>query len=205
MLTSLRSREMRGGLLGLKQTLVVCSVPMIAFCGIYSCSTGQSNPCDRQLARCRSACLQGETRSCTALGEAYARGVEVKQSYQLAARYYEEACAYGSGDACFRLGRMFEAGQGIRRDAAAAVECYGMACVFSDGRGCFETGQAFSRCRGTPQAAELSRRFYRIACAKRDQRGCAALQKHHSALHRRRSRRRAVGPRPDHVRPGSLD
>jgi TPR repeat protein len=193
----------------LPRAWAACAVLTLTSGGICDCDAGSSHPCNRSLDLCHSACHQGEARSCTALGEAYYRGLGVKQSFALAAYYYEEACALGCSDACFRLGQMYETGQGICQDAVAAVERYGMACVFSDDRGCYETGRVFGRCRGTPKAAELARLFYRIACARHDPRGCDALKQPFGNLHHRHPRRRfsrqRQRQRPDPVRPGPLD
>ncbi len=63
------------------------------------------------------------------LGNLYAQGQGVGQSYIKAKEYYEKACALEVANGCFNLGILYGKGQGMKQSYIKAKEYYEKACV----------------------------------------------------------------------------
>lgn len=73
-------------------------------------------------------CRDGNADACSLLGEMYIYGRGVKQSDEIASKYYAQSCDKGYGYACVSLAKLYEAGKGVSKDEAKAKELYKKAC-----------------------------------------------------------------------------
>jgi uncharacterized protein len=66
----------------------------------------------------------GDAEAQKTLGQCYANGEGVKQSYAQAAQWYRKAADQGNAAAQTALGELYEVGQGVPHDDAEAAKCY---------------------------------------------------------------------------------
>lgn len=67
---------------------------------------------------------RGEALAQMNLGDIYAKGLSVTQSYKLAAKWYRLAADQSNAPAQLALGELYEVGQGVPRDEAEAAKLY---------------------------------------------------------------------------------
>ena len=73
---------------------------------------------------------------CNSLGNLYAKGQGVRQSYTKAAELYKKSCE-GYAGGCFNLGVLYAKGQGVRQNFTKAKELFGKTCFMRlDAKGC---------------------------------------------------------------------
>jgi Sel1 repeat len=75
---------------------------------------------------------QGDARAQKSLGNAYANGWGVKQSYAEAMTWYRKAANQNYAEAQFHLGDMYESGRGVKPDQVQAYMWYSLSVAAGD-------------------------------------------------------------------------
>ena len=86
-----------------------------------------SSTCDTS-AECERQCDSGNASSCEWLGHMHETGDGTPQSYEKAARYYDQACEAGLDESCAHLAMMYDIGLAVEEDPARASRLYQKAC-----------------------------------------------------------------------------
>nr|WP_320009703.1 tetratricopeptide repeat protein [uncultured Desulfobulbus sp.] len=81
-------------------------------------------------------CDQGDQFSCVALGLAYAKEKNFRQSM----RYYKDACDTGYADGCLELGFVYERGDGGQYSPVTVEKYYTKACQIGSASACANLG-----------------------------------------------------------------
>ena len=66
----------------------------------------------------------GDARAQYLLGRKYENGVQVRENYTQAARWYRQAAEQGFAPAQYSLGRLYAGGDGVRQDYAEAIRWF---------------------------------------------------------------------------------
>jgi uncharacterized protein len=111
---------------------------------------------------------QGDARAQKELGDLYAKGQGVAQSYTEAAAWYRKAADQGNAAAQTMLGQLSEAGQGMPRDAAAAADWYRRAAEQGDRVGQYSLATLYAVGHGVPLNQAEAIKWYRRAAEQGD-------------------------------------
>merc|ERR1712127_900486 len=100
------------------------------------------------------------------LGQMYADGVGVDQSYQQAKALYELAAHQGFASAQYNLGIMYAHGQGVEHSDERAAEYYEAAARQGDADAQFNLGNRYYHGQGVEQSYETAREWWIKAAAQ---------------------------------------
>jgi len=84
------------------------------------------------------------------LGDAYANGDGVTNSYTEAAKWYRLAADQTNAAGLFGIGQLYEAGQGVRKDTAEAAKLYRQAAELGSAGAQYNLGFMYETGRGLP-------------------------------------------------------
>jgi TPR repeat protein len=106
----------------------------------------------------------GDASSQNAMGDVYAKGEAVGQSYRQACDWYRKAAEQGHADAQFNLASLYEVGQGTAKDEAQAAEWFRKAAAQGHSGAQYGLGSMYASGRGVKQdSAEAARWFLQSA------------------------------------------
>ncbi len=120
----------------------------------------------------KKACDDGYAQGCINLGFMYDKGIEVKQDYAKALKFYSRACDSGNIGGCSNLGTLYEHGKGVKQDYTKAVKLYTKACDGGYALGCSNLGFMYTDGRGVKQSNLKAKELYVKACDAGDGSGC---------------------------------
>ncbi len=127
---------------------------------------------ESSLAKGKRACSEGSSVSCFYLGLKYEEGIEVKQDYVMANRFYGKACDDGLSISCYNLGNNFQNAKGLAQSSFMANKYYKKACDAGIAKGCTNLGINLYKGLGIGQDIIKAKKFFRLACDKGDSSGC---------------------------------
>ena len=110
----------------------------------------------------------GDVQAQKELGDAYAEGNGVAQSFTEAAQWYRLAADHGNAAAAASLGMLYDVGQGVKRDESEAVKWYRKAAEQGDISGEYNLGLMYGAGRGVPLNAVEAARWHRLAAEQGD-------------------------------------
>ena len=111
---------------------------------------------------------RGEAEAQKELGDVYARGKGVKQSYVEAAKWYRKAAEQGHAGAQTALGELCEAGQGVPHDDTEAAKWYRLAAEQGHVAGQYNLAVLYVVGKGVPPDDTEALKWYRKAADQGD-------------------------------------
>jgi uncharacterized protein len=120
------------------------------------------------LVALRTRAENGEAQAQLQLGNVYAKGESVHQSYDDAAKWYEKAAAQGNAEARLALGELYEAGQGVPKDVTRALELYRQAAEQGLAAAQYTLGFMYEAGRGVAADQAQAALWYRRAAEQGD-------------------------------------
>jgi uncharacterized protein len=133
------------------------SLPSLAFACLLllpSCTSAQ------HVATIQEKAARGDPHAEAVLGEMYAKGSEVPQSYAQAAAWWTKAAAAGNAQAAYNLGVLYEHGQGVARSDADAGAWYTRAALKGMPAAEYNLGVFYEQGRGEPKDMTQAARWY---------------------------------------------
>jgi TPR repeat protein len=116
------------------------------------------------VAALRAQAEAGQASARVQLGNLYANGEFVTNSYGEAAKWYEKAAAQGDAEAERALGELYEAGRGVAKDMTQAIKLYRAAAEHGNAGAQYTMGFLYEAGRGLPvDQAEATRWYQRAA------------------------------------------
>jgi len=110
------------------------------------------------------------------LGQKYARGLGVEQSYQQARELYELAASQGNATAQYNLGFMHQQGHGVDQSYERAAEYYEAAAKQGYASAQLNLGILYSDGQGVEQSIETARELYLKAAEQGNENAIKELQ-----------------------------
>ncbi|WP_143066526.1 tetratricopeptide repeat protein [Ruminobacter amylophilus] len=94
---------------------------------------------------CKQSCYDNyASSSCVSLGELYANGDGIKQSYENARKSFEKACLFGDFNGCQFLSYMYIRGDGVNKNENLASIYSDHACSLGKGEACYELASIYA-------------------------------------------------------------
>jgi hypothetical protein len=114
----------------------------------------------------RAKAETGDAKAQNDLGQVYAKGDVLKQSYAEAAQWYLKAAEQGNPAAQGALGELYEAGQSVPHDDAEAAKWYAKAAEQGFARAQYNLAVLYLMGRGVPRNMEEAVKWYRKAAER---------------------------------------
>ncbi len=115
------------------------------------------------VAGMRAKAEAGEAEAQARLGQLYAKGEGVTNSYPEAAKWFTRAAAQTNSDAMLGLGELYEAGQGVPKDLAQAIKLYRQSAELGNADGEYTLGFMYESGRGVRQSHAEAAKWYQRA------------------------------------------
>lgn len=111
----------------------------------------------------RAKAESGNVEAQVTLGQLYAKGEGVTNSYTEAAQWYQRAAEKGNAEAQAALGELYEAGQGVPKDIKMALDYYQRAATNGSATAQYNLAYIYEGGRGVPQDHKLAALWYQKA------------------------------------------
>jgi len=118
---------------------------------------------ESRVSSVRDRAEKGDLRAEALLGEMYANGTDVTQSYPEAAKWWTKSAGGGYARAQYNLGVMYEHGQGVPKSDAQAAAWYSRAASQGLPEAQFNMGVMYEQGRGVQQSRAEAASWYRKA------------------------------------------
>jgi TPR repeat protein len=105
----------------------------------------------------------GDAKAQAQLGQLYAKGEGVTNSYVEAAKWFRRAADQTNSDGLLGLGELYEAGQGVPKDMNQAVTLYRQAAELGNPNGQYTLGFLYEAGRGVRQSHSEAAKWYQRA------------------------------------------
>ena len=156
-------------LMGLLAGCLLVGVGAIAWFRLSQPTTPAAEPPKRvDLAALQAGADRGEATAQMNLGEVYAKGLSVTQSYKLAAKWYRLAADQSNAPAQLALGELYEVGQGVPRDEAEAAKWYRAAAEQGNPAAQYSLAILYVSGKGVRADAAEALKWYRAAAEQGD-------------------------------------
>ena len=117
----------------------------------------------------------GNAEGWRGIGNLYADGLRVEQSYEKAKEYYHMAADQGDAIAFYNIAWLYRYGLGVEQDYGRAVEYYERAGELGDSVACFELGSLYQNGEGVEQDYGRAVEYYERAAELGDSDACVML------------------------------
>jgi len=116
----------------------------------------------------RAGAERGDAAAQMNLGAVYAKGLNVTQSYTMAAKWYRLAADQSNAPAQLALGELYEVGQGVTKDEAEAARWYRQAAEQGNPAAQYSLATLYVSGKGVPASAVEALKWYQAAAEQGD-------------------------------------
>ncbi len=119
-----------------------------------------------------ATCKGGHGLGCAAMGQLFANGSGVTQSYAQAMEYYQKGCELGVGNSCTSLGFGYAKGITGAASPQKAYDAFQKGCAKDVPEACTQAGLAVKNGAGVERAPARAAEYFNKACRMNDSVGC---------------------------------